>query len=785
MNLKMLKQDFQKNLWKNLILFLFICLSAMIAVTVTLTLAQLFTSISSMYETANPPHFLQMHEGDVSQDDLDDFNSSYSGITHWQTIPMINVYGEELCVSNETGKQFTLSDCRLDISLVRQNDEYDVLLDENRDRLEMQEGRIGVPVILLDQFDIEIGDIVTLNSKGMVKEFIVSDYVYDGQMNSTLCSSTRFLISDADFSTMSGNVGETEYLIEAWFADSGQAADYQTAYEQSDKNLPKNGQAITYTMIFLLSALTDLLMAVVFLLAGILLMIIALVCLRYAVLAELEEDMREIGTMKAMGIPEKGIRNLYLGKIRVLTAAGCGIGFLLGFFMTALITGHISRTFGNQSFGSMSICMAVLTAAAVYGIILIFSKKILRRLKKAGVIDLMVTEKGFGRGTAAHDGLRRSKKLPVSLLIGLYEVRHGYGIVFGLLLIVSFLIVIPIRTVQTMENREFVTYMGSAECDLLVEAGQGENLEARRALAEKVLLEEAEQGAIQNVDTLRRVRLQAVRSDGEVIGIHIDTGRSAGAGLKYLDGKNPASDTEIALSYLMADELGKSVGDAVDILVSGEKRRFIVCGIYQDVTSGGRTAKTCSGFPEEQAEKYEFALTLSQGNADNLAFRLRKKLGSGYSIENMEEFLGQTLGGVTAQVRQAERAVLWIGICLTVLITALFLRLRIARYAAALSAKKAIGIPFAEIWKQELYPVLLAGGFGSVCGIVLAELSGDRLISALFQMLGMGLKRIVFVKVSAGQFIMIPAILLVTLTVVVSGVCMKIRKMNVSDYVNE
>ena len=785
MNLKMLKQDFQKNPWKNLILFLFICLSAMIAVTVTLTLAQLFTSISSMYETANPPHFLQMHEGDVAPDDLDDFNSSYDGIVHWQTIPMINVYGEAMRVSNETGKQFTLSDCRLDISLVRQNDEYDVLLDGNRDRLEMQEGRIGVPVILLDQFDIEIGDTVTLNSKGMIKKFIVSDYVYDGQMNSTLCSSTRFLISDADFGAMSGKVGETEYLIEAWFADSGQAADYQTAYEQSDKNLSKNGQAITYTMIFLLSALTDLLMAVVFLLAGILLMIIALVCLRYAVLAELEEDMREIGTMKAMGIPEKGIRNLYLGKIRVLTAAGCGIGFLLGFFMPALIAGHISRTFGTQSFGSMSICMAALTAAAVYGIILIFSKKILRRLKKASVIDLMVTGKGFGRGTTAHDGLRKSKKLPVSLLIGLYEVRHGYGIVFGLLLIVSFLIVIPIRTVQTMENREFATYMGSAECDLLVEAGQGENLEERRALAERVLLEEAGQGAIQNVDTLRRVRLQAVRSDGEVIGIHIDTGRSAGAGLKYLDGKNPVSDTEIALSYLMADELEKNVGDMVDILVSGEKRSFIVCGIYQDVTSGGRTAKTYSDFPEEQAEKYEFALTLSQENADNLAFRLRKKLGSGYSIENMEEFLEQTLGGVTAQVRQAERAVLWIGICLTVLITALFLRLRIARHAAALSAKKAMGIPFAEIWKQELYPVLLAGGSGSVCGVVFAELSGDRLISALFQMLGMGLKRIVFIKVSAVQSIMIPAILLVTLTVVVSGVCMKIRKMNVSDYVNE
>lgn len=785
MNLKMLGQDFRKNPWKNLVLFLFICLSATIAVTVTLTLAQLFTAISSMYERANPPHFLQMHEGDVYQEDLDDFNGGYDGITHWQTVPMINVYGEELSISNETGKQFTLSDCRLDISFVRQNDGYDVLLDGNRDRLEIQEGKIGVPVILLDQFDIETGDTITLNSKGVTREFIVSDYVYDGQMNSTLCSSTRFLISDRDFNAMSGNVGEREYLIEAWFLDSGQAAAYQTAYEQSDRNLPKNGQAITYTMIFLLSALTDLLMAVVFLLAGILLMVIALICLRYAVLAELEEDMREIGTMKAMGIPEKGIRNLYLGKIRFLTMAGCGVGFLLAFFMTAFLTEHISRTFGSQPFGIMSISLAALTAVIVYGIILIFSQKILRHLKKASVIDLMVTEKGFGRRTTAHDGLRKFRKLPVSWLIGLYEVRHGYGIVFGLLLIVSFLILIPMRTVQTMESREFVTYMGSPICDLLVEAGQGENLEARRELAVRVLTEETGQGMIQKMDTLRRVRLQAVRSDGEIIGIHIDTGENAGAGLKYLAGKNPVSGVEIALSYLMADELEKNVGDEVDVLVGGEKKEFIVCGIYQDVTSGGRTAKTCAGFPQEQAEKYGFVLTLSQGNADSLASGLRKKLGSGYSIENMEEFLRQTLGGVTAQVRQAEQIILLIGICLTALITALFLKLRIAREAAALSAKKAMGIPYGEIWKQELYPILLAGGLGSVCGICLAELLGDRLISALFQAMGIGLKRIVFAQASAGQFFMVLGILLATLTVAVSGVCRKIKNMNVSDYVNE
>ena len=88
-------------------------------------------------------------------------------------------------------------------------------------------------------------------------------------------------------------------------------------------------KAITYTMIFLLRALTDLMMAMVFILTGVLLIAIAVVCLRYVVLAQLEDDMREIGTMKAIGIPQKGICRLYLGKIRILMASGCVTGYAL------------------------------------------------------------------------------------------------------------------------------------------------------------------------------------------------------------------------------------------------------------------------------------------------------------------------------------------------------------------------------------------------------------------------------------------------------------------------
>ncbi|MCM1087535.1 MAG: ABC transporter permease [Muribaculaceae bacterium] len=785
MNGKLLSSDFKKNRLSNVILFLFMMVSAAIAITVTLSLTQLFSSISNMYETAKPPHFLQMHKGEIRQDDIDRFNREYETVEHWQTAPMLNVYGSDMTVLKFSQSSFSLSDCRLDISLVKQNDGYDVLLDSSRQPLVVENGGIGVPVILLEQYDIAIGDTILLNVGENQIPFIVSSYVCDGQMNSTLCSSTRFLISDEDFERLSGIVGETEYLIEAWFTDSSEASAYQSAYEQSSLNLPKNGQAITYSMIFLLSAMSDLLMAVVFLLAGALLIVIALVCLRYVVLAEMEDAMREIGTMKAIGVPAKGIRGLYLGKIRILMGAGCMLGFVLAVFLSSLLAEHRNRTFGAQKMTVGSYLLALVVCGAVYGVILTFSKQLFRRLNRVSVTDLLVREKGFGKRSQARDGLRKTGYFSFNLHFGLHEVRKGYGLIFGLLLMVTLLMAVPARMSQTMESEEFAAYMGSPLCDLLLEVEQGDALEKRNHSAKKLLIEGLEQGMIADCFILRRVRLQA-QSEGEVVGIHIDSGKEAGASLNYLEGKKPEKETEIALSALMAEELHKSVGEPLLLVTTTDRREFCVCGIYQDVTSGGRTAKAIAEFPEEQAEKYTYQVDFAEGiDIERQTAVWRSTLGNGYSVESMKEFVGQTLGGVTAQVNRATKAVFLIGSVLVILIVLLFLKLRIARNAGLLAIKRAIGIPFAAIRAQELYPVWIAGGLGILVGICLTESLGSTFISLLFALMNVGVSRISFARISIGQYLLIPGVLMVLLTVVTLAVCQSIKTVRYTEYLNE
>ena len=651
--------------------------------------------------------------------------------------------------------------------------------------LNLTAGEIGIPIIILDQFNISIGDKIIVSNNGTSKQFTVAAYVYDGMMNSTICSSTRFLISDADFDLLLGNIGETEYLIETYFTDSSLAASYQTAYEESDKNLPKNGQAITYTIIFLLSALTDILTAFVFVLTGIMLIIVVIICLRYVILAELEDDVVEIGTMKSIGIPDKGIENLYLAKIRILMSVAGVVGFILALLLLPIFTSHISRFFGEQPLDVKFLLLAAAAVVLIYCIILLFTKKVLKQIKIKTIVDLLVLNDGFSKKVKIKSGLYKSGKLSVNALIGLQEVRRGYGIVFTLMLIITILVMVPMRSLQTMQAQDFVTYMGSPICDLLVEVTQGESLEERNAELSELLGEEAETGRIQNIDVLRRVRLQAFSNMGEPVGVHIDTGLSAGKGIGYLSGSEPLDENYIALSYLLADELGKETGDMIDITAGDQTYSFEVCGIYQDVTSGGKTAKTIYDFPGESSEKYTYQLELSADISDDeFAEDLRSGLGNGYSIKSMDGFLDQTLGGVTARLGQAVYLVVAISFVITIFIVLLFMELRLARTMRALAEKIAIGIPIKAICIQELYPMLFTGVAGVVLGIILTELIGEKFVSGLFFLLGLGITSLSFSAMTIGC-ILVPISLILILTMINLSVSMKIKKIDIAGYVNQ
>ncbi len=781
MYLKILKNDWKKNPGSNLSMLFFMALSGAVTAASVLMLVQLLSSISSLYERAQPPHFLQLHKGEIVQDEIDAFNEDYPGITYWQTVPMINVEGADIFEKGE--KNFSLEDCRLDIGLVRQNESHDLLLDENRNKVQLSDGEMGIPVILADQYSFELGDKITVRFGEQEKEFTAAAFIRDAQMNSTMCSSTRFLVSDRDFEELFKNARETEYIIEAWFKDTSALPAYQTAYEQA--RLPQSGQAVTYSIIFLLSAITDIMTAMVFLLIGIFLIGIALLCMKYTMMAAFEEELTEIGTMKALGIPFTAIRGLYLGKMRILMSVGIFIGYVMAVLGAGFFTSHMSRTFGSQPVSGMALLFSLAACVLVYFLFEQYCKRILKKLKAVTILDALVTQKGFKRERKVRDKLHRTKQMPVNLSVGLHMLRQSlseYTVVFLIMGMTVFFVLLPQNLVSTMNAKEFITYMGSSVHDAMIEVEQGEGVTERWIRMTEVLRQEK---GISFFST-RRVRIKALDNEGSFQNLHVDVGAGSGDGLAYLEGEAPGEQDEIALSLLLSEQLGARAGDTLTFLTENGREIFAVCGVYQDVTSGGITAKAIFDFPEEETEQYTIYIDIEQGlDKEALVSKWREQAGRGYSVEFMETFVQQTLGGVANQIRNASFMALSIGILLITLIILLFMKLRLAGEASQIAYKKAFGIPLRDVRWQELYPVYFAAFGGTLTGMTAANMFGDSLAGLCLSFLGIGIKSIHFTLNPQTAWLITPLLLFLTAVAAAGVGAGRIRRVEAVEYMNE
>ena len=175
------------------------------------------------------------------------------------------------------------------------------------------------------------------------------------------------------------------------------------------------------------------------------------------------------------------------------------------------------------------------------------------------------------------------------------------------MIIAVLMILIPVNLLNTFESPEFITYMGSSADDILIEVENGERLEEGYKNVRNVLKND---GSIKHFYEYRRVRVQTFDSENEQMNLYIDCGIDSGNELKYLSGDAPKKENEIAISYFNADKIGKNPGDKTVLIFCGNKKEFVVSGVYQDVTSGGFTAKSTYNFSGLDSEKYSFSVNL-------------------------------------------------------------------------------------------------------------------------------------------------------------------------------
>lgn len=749
MNRKIIQRDIAGNKAVSFLTVLFITAAAMLLSLAGILVTNLFGSIDRLMTDAKTPHFMQMHTGDVDFEELEAFAAGNSAVEDFQVLEFLNVGGEKIRLG-ENSLALSVQDNGFSV----QSSRFDFLLDENNRPAQPKDGELWVPVCYNRDYTVQAGDKAVINGK----TFVVTGFVRDSQMNSTLASSKRFVVSAGDYAQLK-EVGSVEYLIEFRLKDLSDLSEFESAYSASQ--MPANGPTLSWPLFRMISAVSDGIMIAVILLVSVIVILIALLCIRFTLLAKIEDDYREIGVMKAVGIRVSDIQSIYLAVYAVLAAAGCIMGFLLSLALRGPLQESIRANLGESGNDGLSFLLGMAGTLLLFFFILFFIRRILKRFRRISPVQA-IRQGSEQENVRGGKSLRLSKNrwLSANLFLAVKDIaarKRLYLTMLFVIILACFIMVVPQNLYHTISDSSFVTYLGVGRCDLRMDIQQTEELEEKAGSVGEFLERDS---AVETYAVFVTELFDQEQEDGTTEQIKVELGNHGAFPLQYVDGRLPSRDSDIALSVLYAEEMDKKVGDKMILLTDKGEKQLTVCGIYSDITNGGKTAKAAFQPGTREAAWSTVCVNLKQpGVLAEKTEEYSRKFPYA-KVSGMEDYVAQTFGQTLRAVRTASVGAGFVAVVVTLLVILLFMKLLTAKDRYSIAVLKSVGFTGSDISRQYIWRSVLVVILGILLGSVLAGTLGERIAGAAISSLGAAAFQ--FTEDPLSSFVLSPAVLLFT-----------------------
>lgn len=736
------------------LLFAFLMLAAFLTASAANMVAELSNSIEALFAKSRVPHFVQMHAGEVDRRQITNFAADNRFVRDSQLVEMVNIHGADILLN---GDPLTEKASIMDHYFVKQNKAFDVLLNMNSTPVHVNQGEIAIPIYYKQQKNIKLGDNIKIAGLSLT----VKDFVRDAQMNPSIIHSKRFVISEADFNRLKQEkAGDLEYLVEFRLKDLNDLSAFRKDYVAAE--MPAKGPSVDYPLFRTLNALTDGMVAAVLILISLLLGIIAMLCIRFIILASMEEDTREIGVMKAIGIRQHAITKIYLLKYMVLAVAASLSGYAASLLLGKYFTGNLLLYMGKAPMPLLLRLVPVAAVGLTCLLIVLFCLYILRRLSRMSAVEAMRSaETGQRPGRASKLPLYKSKLLPVSVFLGIRDAITRFGMYLLLctvLFIAAFMAIVPVHFLNTIQSPDFIRYMGVEKSDIRMDLQEMADAEKFNHVVRTLERDpDVAQFAAHSTS-----RLRVLVAEGIWEPLTIETGDFSKFPLSYVKGKAPSRKNEIALSYLNSEDLEKEVGDLLRLKVGKQEEQMIVSGIYQDITNGGRTAKAVLDHNKGDILRYQISLDVKPGidiAKKTAAYAERFPFAK---VTGLQGYVTQTFQNTIDQVRLFTMIAMVIAASIAALIASLFLKMVLAKDASQIGIMKGMGLSVRSIRLHYLTSMLATSVLGIALGTAAASLLGEMLAGMFLSF--MGASDINFVIVPVHAYLLCPLALLIAVT---------------------
>lgn len=736
MYLSILKKDLKRRKTMNLILFIFVILAVMFSASSVNDLTSVTNALDGYFEKAEVPDYWLAVPDSENQTLLDEFISERE--YDFKTSAMIQVDPNEILIN---GEAFDYSNT-LAISTLKNSTK--IFRADDTEITEIEDGEIYISTLLYydESYHMTEGDTVEISCNGKTKQFTLKEGVKDAVFGSPMMGCARFLISENDFDFFQTEDVSPLYCTLVYTDDT----DFLNALNQTDIFIVTSFDYATIKLTYLM----DTLMAAVILVVSGCLILISLLLLRFTIGFTINEEFREIGIMKAIGVPDRRIRGIYIVKYFAVSLVGAAIGAALSVPFGKMLLMDVSRNIVIEN--PQGAILNIFCAVGSCVMIVMFCYFFTRRIKRFSPIDAIRSgENGerFTRKGVLHLSRTRLSPVPFMAINDIFSDFKRFAVMIVIFSLGLLLITIPQNTINTLKSDKLISLCSMAQCDhvlsmeTLFTGGDEEN----RAMLEERLNDVKtylhENGAEADVFEEVLFRMNIAHGDLRTSSLAFQgIGDVTADDYTYETGSAPRNENEVAVTNMIAERIGVQIGDDVQINIGGEVRTYTVCGLFQSMNNLGEGIR----FYQDAQLDYSYLVGsfgiqiryTDSPDSSTLSARYEtlEKQYPDWDVYTAGGYMNMMTGNVSGQMQGLDIMIIAVVLCINILMTTLMVKSFITKEKSQIAILKAVGFKNGSLvaWQTLRIGIalLIATALASALLLPLTHLT----IEPIFRMLG-------------------------------------------------
>ena len=768
MFLKILKKDLKRSKTMNVILFLFIILATVFVASGLNNLTSVLNGMDYFMDLAvgeKGDYFLGVN---VGKDDSA-LREVLDNVDAIKSYDMDKYFGYSDEVRDNDGKKIDWNGA---IMIQSPESSYIKVFDsDNNEITSVEKGHIYITQKFFDKFGVKTGDKITLKLENKNREYIIDGPLKDAVFGAQLTGGYRFFMNEDDANEYFESK-DAEFYTEAFvYIESDDIEKINTAINDIEGLYGGYARSL-----LVLTRIVELIVAFIIVILSVCLMIVSFVILKFSIGFSIQDDFREIGVMKAIGIRNLKIRTLYLTKYTALAAAGAVIGLIISYPFGKMLLKSVSEgmVLGN-SYGDL---INVAGAVLVFAVILLLAFLSTGKVKKMTPVDA-VRSGETGERFNKKKGIRISRSHAgnttfLSWNDILSSPRRYLNIIISFGICTLFLLVLANFT-TTLDSPVFADQI-SHSSDIYLDDEDVSVLDIQRiidrfpdelkdsGIADKKELPVSFFAQFEHGKEMYEIYLDLVEEkladDGMTAKVYNDmaftyTIRSNDEEFVYTlyqvvgdrygdylitEGSAPQNKNEIAITPTVRETLGLDIGDTIEIDFDGVYEKCIVTGVFPCMNNTGALIRIHDDAPTTLAHylgcmctQISFTDDPSQKEIENR----KEKIKDIFNTENVCNRTEETVNnmGTLDAMKAAELLFVAITVIVVILVTIMMERSFIAKETKQIAILKATGFRDGDVikWQVKRFGIiaLIAVVIAMALSIPVTRLAGDAIFSIM------------------------------------------------------